>query len=129
HGPVAPQWVAEPELQRCKREADDLGGAVHMHLLETPYQRAHARRALGKPWAVHLDELGILGPNVSVAHAVWTEDADIARLADRGVTVCHNPSSNLRLKSGIAPLLRMRARGVRVALGGDNSILGGDEDM
>ena len=50
-------------------------------------------------------------------------------MAERGVTVCHNPSSNLRLKSGLAPVARMQARGVRVALGGDNSVLGGEEDM
>jgi 5-methylthioadenosine/S-adenosylhomocysteine deaminase len=129
HGPVAPQWVSPEELQRCYREADELGGGVHMHLLETPYQRAYALCALGESWGVHLDRLGVLGPNVSVAHAVWTEDADMDCFADRGVTVCHNPSSNLRLKSGIAPVARMRGRGVRVALGGDNSILGGEEDF
>jgi 5-methylthioadenosine/S-adenosylhomocysteine deaminase len=128
HGPVAPQWVTDAQLQRCRREADALDGGIHMHMLETPYQRAAALRQYGEPWAAHLDRLGVLGPSVSVAHAVWTDDADIAHLADRGVTVCHNPSSNLRLKSGIAPVLRMRKAGVRVALGGDNSILGGDED-
>lgn len=129
HGPVAPQWVGPEELERCRREADELGGGVHMHLLETPYQRAYALRRLGVPWAVHLDRLGVLGPNLSVAHAVWTEDAELALFAARGVTVCHNPSSNLRLKSGIAPVARMLAQGVRVALGGDNSILGGEEDL
>lgn len=129
HGPVGPQWVTPAELQRCRREANEIGGGVHMHLLETAYQRAHALRTFGTPWAVELDRLGALGPNVSVAHAVWADDADIGRLAERGVTVCHNPSSNLRLKSGIAPVARMRAAGVSVALGGDNSILGGEEDL
>jgi hypothetical protein len=89
-----------------------------MHLLETPYQRAWAWREYGWPWAVELDRQGILGPNVSLAHAVWTDDAELICMAERGVTVCHNPSSNLRLKSGLAPVPRMRARGVRVALGG-----------
>ena len=128
HGPVAPQWVTAEELQRCRREADEVNGGVHMHVLETPYQWADARRRFGQSWGVHLDTLGVLGPNVSIAHAVWSEDADLVRFADRGVTVCHNPSSNLRLKNGIAPVLRMRERGVRVALGGDNSTLGGEED-
>jgi len=129
HGPVAPQWVTPEELARCRREADELGGGIHMHLLETPYQRAWAWREYGRPWAVELDRQGILGPNVSLAHAVWTDDSDLACMAERGVTVCHNPSSNLRLKSGLAPVARMRARSVRVALGGDNSVLGGEEDM
>ncbi|MGD9763982.1 MAG: amidohydrolase family protein [Candidatus Binatia bacterium] len=129
HGPVAPQWVTPEELQRCRREADEIGGGVHMHLLETAYQRADARRAFGESWGIRLDRLGVLGANVSVAHAVWIDDDELACLAERGVTVCHNPSSNLRLKNGIAPVARMRARGVRVALGGDNSILGGEEDL
>jgi 5-methylthioadenosine/S-adenosylhomocysteine deaminase len=129
HGPVAPQWVMPEELARCRREADELGGGIHMHLLETPYQRASAWREYGRPWAVELDRQGILGPNVSLAHAVWADDADLTCMAERGVTVCHNPSSNLRLKNGLAPVARMRARGVRVALGGDNSVLGGEEDM
>ncbi len=129
HGPVAPQWVTAAELQRCAREAEEIGGGVHMHLLESPYQRANAQRAFGTSWAVELDRLGVLGPRLSVAHAVWADDDDIRCLAAGGVTVCHNPSSNLRLKSGIAPVARMRAAGVRVALGGDNSILGGEEDF
>jgi cytosine/adenosine deaminase-related metal-dependent hydrolase len=129
HGPVGPQWVTPAELQRCYRDAEELDGGVHMHLLETPYQRAHALRAFGTPWTTELDRLAVLGPRVSVAHAVWADDDDIRCLAARGVTVCHNPSSNLRLKSGIAPVARMRAAGVRVALGGDNSILGGEEDF
>jgi 5-methylthioadenosine/S-adenosylhomocysteine deaminase len=129
HGPVAPQWVMPGELARCRREADELGGGIHMHLLETPYQRARAWREYGRPWAVELDRQGILGPNVSLAHAVWTDDDDLACMAERGVTVCHNPSSNLRLKSGLAPVARMQARGIAVALGGDNSVLGGEEDM
>jgi len=129
HGPVAPQWVTPEELARCRREADELGGGVHMHLLETPYQSAWAWREYGRPWAVELARQGILGSNVSLAHAVWTDDADLSCMAEHGVTVCHNPSSNLRLKNGLAPVARMRARGIRVALGGDNSILGGEEDM
>ena len=129
HGPVAPQWVTPEELARCRQEADELGGGIHMHLLETPYQRAWAWREYERPWAVELARQGILGPNVSLAHAVWTDDSDLSCMAEHGVTVCHNPSSNLRLKSGLAPVARMRARGIRVALGGDNSVLGGDEDM
>ena len=129
HGPVAPQWVGDGELARCGREADALDGGVHTHVLETVYQRVAAFRAHGESWIAHLDRLGVLGPRLSVAHAVWVDDDDVARLADAGVTVCHNPSSNLRLKSGIAPVLRMRRRGVHVALGGDNSILGGEEDF
>jgi 5-methylthioadenosine/S-adenosylhomocysteine deaminase len=62
HGPVAPQWLMPGELARCRREADELGGGIHMHLLETPYQRARAWREYGRPWAVELDRQGILGP-------------------------------------------------------------------
>ena len=65
----------------------------------------------------HLRELEFLGPEISFAHAVWLTDGDIEALSGAGATVCHNASSNLRLKNGIAPVNPMLARGVNVANG------------
>src|SRR5262249_17030612 len=61
----------------------------------------------------------LLGPRVSAAHAIWIDDDDVRRLADAGASVVHNPLSNLRFGSGVARVARLRARGVRVALGTD----------
>jgi guanine deaminase len=75
----------------------------------------------GLPLQTHLAELGLLGERVSVAHAIWISDPDIDLLARAGVTAVHNPLSNLRLGSGIAPVRRMLERGLRVALGSDGA--------
>jgi guanine deaminase len=69
----------------------------------------------------HLAQLGLLSPSFSVAHAIWVSDADIDLLAAAGVTAIHNPMSNLRLGSGIAPLRRMLERGLHVGLGTDGA--------
>ena len=66
---------------------------------------------------------------MSCAHSVWLTDDDIGLLAASGTTVCHNPSSNLRLKSGIAPLNRMLAAGIPMALGIDEATINDDNDI
>ena len=77
----------------------------------------------------HLNTLGFLGPEVSCAHSVWLTDQDIDIMAQTGTTVCHNPSSNLRLKNGIAPVNAPLAKGVNVALGTDSTAINDDDDM
>lgn len=76
----------------------------------------------------HLDALGLLSPRLTLAHCVWTRPDELELLAERGVTIAVNTSSNLHLRSGIAPLPRMVAAGCRVALGIDGSALEDDDD-
>jgi cytosine/adenosine deaminase-related metal-dependent hydrolase len=76
-----------------------------------------------------LDEIGLLNERLTVAHAVWLEDEDIALLAKRGVSVSVNVSSNLRLRSGSPRIAALFAAGVRVAIGLDGMALDDDEDM
>ena len=102
---------------------------MHMHLDETAYQREYARRRSGGTATEHLDRLGLLGPRLTLGHGVWLTAADIERVARRGVMVCTNPSSNLRLRSGIAPVNRFLAAGVRVGLGLDEAGINDDRDM
>jgi guanine deaminase len=75
----------------------------------------------GTSLVAHLDELGFLSDRLSVAHAIWLEHDDIQRLDSYGVTVAHNPSSNLRLGSGVAPVREMLRAGVSVGIGTDAS--------
>ena len=98
-------------------------------MLETIYQKMYATREWGKSPLAHLYYLGFLGPEVSCAHGVWLTDSDMDILAETGTAVSHNPSSNLRLKSGIAPLNRMLEKGVTVALGIDEAGINDDNDM
>lgn len=129
HGPIGAQWVSLDGLRYIRQLADETGCGIHLHLVETHYQKQQALRQFGKTWAEVLDEIGFLGPRVSVAHGIWSTEKDIELYAKHQVIVCTNPSSNQRLKSGMTPVLEMRDRGVRVALGSDNMVLGGIEDF
>ncbi len=123
------QWNSDDFLQRTKEYAARYNTGIHMHLSEAAYQKEYALRTWGKTPVAHLDELGFLGPEVSFAHAVWLTEADIDLLAGRGSTVCHNASSKLRLKSGVAPVNAMLARGVNVAMGTDSTSINDDDDL
>ena len=73
--------------------------------------------------------LGFLGPGVVAAHAVWVNDSDIAMLKSRGVGVSHNPESNMKLASGVAPVKAYLAANVHVGLGTDGAASNNDLDM
>jgi cytosine/adenosine deaminase-related metal-dependent hydrolase len=100
-----------------------------MHLLESRTQREWADGAYPGGIVRHLDRVGLLTPRLSVAHAVWLTQDECALLAARGVTVSVNTTSNLRLRSGIAPMEAMRRAKLAVALGMDALSLDDDDDM
>ena len=127
--PSNAQWASDDFFFRTKELATRYGAAVHMHLVESWYQKEYGIRTWGKTPVAHLADLGFLGPELSCAHSVWLTEGDIELLADAGTTVCHNPSSNLRLKNGIAPVNAMITGGVNVAMGTDSTALNDDDDM
>jgi cytosine/adenosine deaminase-related metal-dependent hydrolase len=102
---------------------------MHMHLLETPYQKAYALKRTGGSAFEHVRKMGLAGPRLTIGHGVWMTERDIDQCAETGTRLCHNCSSNFRLKSGIAPLNRFRARGIPVAIGIDEAGLNDDRDM
>jgi len=102
---------------------------VQMHVLETQYQRAYFHRCYGQTAVEWLDDLGFLTPSLSLAHAVWLNDKDTRIVASRRSSIVHNPSSNLRLRSGIAPISEFHARGIPIAMGLDSSPLNDEADM
>jgi 5-methylthioadenosine/S-adenosylhomocysteine deaminase len=126
--PAGGQWCSDGLIAACAEWARARGTRMQMHLLETRFQRAYAQRAFGKSFPRHLDEIGALGPWTTLAHMVWADAEDFALLAERGVGVVHNPSSNLRLRSGIAPLTEMMRAGVRLGIGLDGHGLDDDQD-
>jgi 5-methylthioadenosine/S-adenosylhomocysteine deaminase len=127
-GPVAPQWCSIEALERMAAEGDPTAG-VQMHLLESPAQRRHLDAWLGESVVVWLDRLGFLSPAASFAHGVWLRPEEIELLADRGAHIVHNPSSNLRLGNGVAPVPELCEAGVSVALATDDMTLADDEDL
>jgi 5-methylthioadenosine/S-adenosylhomocysteine deaminase len=123
------QWASDDLLMKSKRLAVRHGAGIHMHLAETRYQKQYAERTYGKPAVAHLAELGFLGPEVSCAHGAWLGDEELDQLAAARSVVCHNPSSNLRLQNGVAPVQRMLERGIAVALGNDSSGINDDQEL
>lgn len=127
--PANAHWCSDTLLERMRVSADKLGTGLHIHLVESVYEKLIGLKLYGKSALAHLDDLGFLGPDVSLAHAVWLTGADMDLVKDRGVHVCTNPSSNLRLRTGIAPVAEMATRGLNLALGTDSTSINEDEDF
>jgi cytosine/adenosine deaminase-related metal-dependent hydrolase len=127
-GPNGVQWCSDTLLAAIAEASQRTGRRIHMHLLETRYQRAWADATHPTGVVKHLDGLGLLSPRLTLAHCVWARPDELELLAERGVTIAVNTSSNLHLRSGIAPMAQMFAAGCRVALGIDGSALDDDDD-
>jgi 5-methylthioadenosine/S-adenosylhomocysteine deaminase len=128
YGPAAVQWCSTPLLEAIARASADTGRPVHMHLLETKYQRAWADRVHPEGIVNFLDSIGLLTPRLTLAHCAWARPEELALIAERGATIAVNTSSNLGLKSGIAPLPEMLKQGCRVAMGLDGMAFDEDDD-
>ncbi len=127
--PAGGQWCSDPLIIRACQWAQERGTRVQMHMLETRYQSIYARKTWGKNFIGRLDDIGALGDWLTLAHMVWVEDDEIELLAERGAGVAHNISSNLRLRSGFAPIAEMVAAGVPVGIGLDGHTLDDDQDF
>lgn len=119
--PTIPLHCSDELLQGCAALSLAHGLPLQTHLAESRAQAVSGLQRHGCSLVAHLARLGVLSPRFSAAHAVWIDDADMALLAAAGATVVHNPLSNLRLGSGIAPVRRMLDAGLRVALGTDGA--------
>lgn len=117
--PTVPLYCSDRFILGCRDLAREAGLRLHMHVAESKAEAVGGLRRYGKTLTAHLDAIGFLGPDVTAAHGVWLDGEDMARMAHRGVTVAHNPGSNLRLGCGIAPAERLRAQGVAVGIGTD----------
>lgn len=128
YGPTGVQWCSPELLAAVARASARTGRRVHMHCLETRYQRDWADRTFPRGMLPYLDGIGLLTPRLTLAHCTHARADELDLLAARGVTIAVNTSSNLGLRSGIAPVADMVARGCRVALGIDGLALDEDDD-
>ncbi len=128
YGPIGPQWCRDSTLERIARASADHDRRVHMHLLESPRQREWLDFTYRQGILRHLDDIGLLSPRLAVAHGVQLTEPECELLAARGVTVAVNTSSNLRLRSGVAPLSRFIEHGVRFGFGLDGGAHDDDQD-
>lgn len=127
--PANLHWLSDRALETAGELSAATGLPMHMHLVETPYQRAYARRRTGGTAFAHLHRLGLTGERLTIGHGVWMTGEDIDLCARTGTRLCHNCSSNFRLKSGRAPVMQFLARGIPVALGIDEAGINDDRDM
>ncbi len=117
--PSAPQRCTEPFLRRVRKLADDFDLPLMIHVQETRLQVVTGRLWYGSTMIEYLNRLGFLKPKTQIIHGVWLTPTEIAILAEKGASVQYNPSSNLKLGSGVAPLRALLDAGVNIAMGTD----------
>ena len=121
--PFAPQRCTPKMLQGCAELAHKHDLAVYTHVYETRGQVLIARELFAKHGGSlinYMDDVGLLGPRLNIVHSVWISRPEIDRMAAADAGIVLNHLSNLKLKSGIAPVCDMRESGVRLGLGCDN---------
>jgi 5-methylthioadenosine/S-adenosylhomocysteine deaminase len=119
--PIIPLHCSDALIAGSARLARDYAVVLHSHVAESKVQAVSAFKRYGKTLTAHVDGLGLLGPDFTVAHGVWLDDDDMRRLADHGSSVAHNPASNMRLGSGIADARRLIELGVNLGIGTDSA--------
>lgn len=129
YGPHAPYSCGPDLLAEIARRADRNGLGVQIHLSETQLEVRDSLAAHGRSPIALASDLGLLCGRTHIAHAVHAEPGDVELLAAAGVTVSHNPVSNLKLGAGIAPVPNYRAAGVALALGTDSMASNNSADL
>jgi 5-methylthioadenosine/S-adenosylhomocysteine deaminase len=128
YGPHAAYTLPPEALVASAQVARERSALVHIHVAESAGEDAELRATHGSV-PLLLAKLGVLGGRVLAAHGVQLSTADIDVLAEHGVAVAHCPGSNAKLASGIAPVLALRAAGVRIGLGTDGPASNDDLDL
>ncbi|VAX33839.1 S-adenosylhomocysteine deaminase; Methylthioadenosine deaminase [hydrothermal vent metagenome] len=127
--PHAPYTCSPGTYRRALAIGEQYNIPVHTHLCETRWEVEEIKKLYGRTPIEHLDSHGLLNSRVVAAHCVWPTVREIEILAERGVSVSHCLESNLKLASGIAPVVRMLEAGVRVAFGTDGAASNNDLDV
>lgn len=128
YGPAGVQWCSHELLELVAEASARTGRQVHMHLLETIYQREWADQAYPGGIVRYLKDIGLLSPRLTLAHCTHCTPDELAMIAESGAIIAVNTGSNLCLRSGIAPVAAMIAQGCRIAMGLDGLALDEDDD-
>ena len=128
HGPAGVQWCSRALLEAIAERSAATGRRVHMHLLETMYQRQWADRAFPGGMVRYLRDIGLLSDRLTLAHCVHATPDELDMIAETGATIVTNFSSNLHLHSGIGPIADAHRRGCKITVGVDGLALDEDDD-
>jgi 5-methylthioadenosine/S-adenosylhomocysteine deaminase len=128
-GPHANYTLNAEQLQATRAAATKHGVGISIHMSESPFEVQYSKDTFGMTSVEFYESIGFLdGPTIA-AHMVWPTDIEIPILVERKVGVIHNPTSNMKIASGIAPVAAMLQAGVRVGLGTDGAASNNDLDM
>ena len=128
-GPHANYTLNAEQLKATRAAATEYGVGISIHMSESPFELQYSKDTYGMTSVELAESIGFFdGPTIA-AHMVWPTEAEIAILAERQVGVIHNPTSNMKIASGIAPVAAMLQAGVRIGLGTDGAASNNDLDM
>ncbi len=128
-GPHANYTLNAEQLKATRDAANDAGVPISIHMSESPFELQYSKETFGMTSIELFESIGFLdGPTIG-AHVVWPTEDEIQILAERGVGVIHNPTSNMKIASGISPVTDMLQAGVLVGLGTDGAASNNDLDM
>src|SRR5262245_38380128 len=127
--PHAPYTCTPDILRSCAELAAEFDVPLHTHLAETLQEVEDSRRLYGMPVIPYVKKQGLFGAKVLAAHCVHVDDGEMRALKNAGAGVAHNPSSNLKLAAGIAPVARMLELDLPVGIGTDGAASNNDLDM
>jgi len=127
--PHAPYTVSTDHLKAVRKLSDDLDAPIVIHVAETRKERDDIKKQYGDTPVDYLNKIGLLNDRTIAAHLVWVTDEEIDILKRLGVGGAHNPQSNMKLASGVAPIPQMLAKDVAVGLGTDGAASNNDLNM
>ncbi|MBR1123678.1 amidohydrolase family protein [Bradyrhizobium lablabi] len=127
-GPAGVQWCSKPLLEAVAENSARTGRRVHMHLLETIYQRAWADQNYPQGIVRYLNDIGFLSERLTLAHCIHARPDELEMIAESGARIVTNFSSNMHLRSGLAPIAAARRCGCGIAVGVDGLALDEDDD-
>ena len=120
-GPHSPYTASEELLVKVRELADEYKMGIHIHVSETQKEINDISAEKGLRPFEYLDSIGFLGPDVLCAHCVWLSDEEIEIIKKHDVKISHNPCSNMKLASGIAPVKKLLDNDICVAIGTDGA--------
>jgi 5-methylthioadenosine/S-adenosylhomocysteine deaminase len=121
---IAPHSIytcSEKTLQDSATLARRYGAPILIHVAEARFEAELSQAKHGRSPVGYLENIGVLGPDIVAAHCVWVDASDISLLAQHEVGCVHNPASNMKLASGVMPVVDLLAAGARVGLGTDGA--------
>ena len=128
-GPHSPYTASKELLERVRQEANKYNTGIHIHVGETQKEVDDLVESTGMRPFEYLESLGLLGPDVVAAHAVWLSDNEIDIIKKYDVKISHNPCSNMKLASGISPVAKLLENGICVSLGTDGASSNNNLDL